>query len=187
MKAKSPKPLKKELSRWSIIIVAALNGCIPAPTVVMEPKIDTPTRSILSKVKREQMWSNYHKLICSSSFQDNWVAVLGQSCATLCQFLSRRMLDQLLLLLFPLPSKEIDATTFQPELSSAEENALRCAAGYVIHSIKEKLKREKIPMRDSMLYGLSDMCLQDNVIASSEIWLNAVDRGGLVHINHTAF
>ena len=42
-------------------------------------------------------------------------------------------------------------TTFQPELSSAEENALRYAAGYVMHSIKEKLKREKIPMRDAML------------------------------------
>ena len=83
--------------------------------------------------------------------------------------------------------QEIDATTFQPELFSVEENALRYAAGYVIHSIKEKLKREKIPMRDAMLYGLSDMCIQDNVIDSSENWLNAVDREGLVHINHTAF
>ena len=30
-------------------------------------------------------------------------------------------------------------------------------------------------------------CLQDNVTDSSENWLNAVDRGGLVHINHTTF
>ena len=88
------------------------------------------------------------------------------------------MLDQLLLLLFPLPNKENDATTLQPELSSAEENALRYAAGYVLHSIKDKVKREKHPMRDAVLYGLSDMCLQDNVIDSSENWLNAVDRGG---------
>ena len=42
-------------------------------------------------------------------------------------------------------------------------------------------------MRDAMLYGLSDMCLQDNVTDSSENWLNAVDRGGLVHINHKTF
>ena len=103
------------------------------------------------------MWSNYHKLICSSSFRDKWVAVLGQPCSTLSQYLSRRMLDQLVLLLFPLPSQEEGPTTLQPELTSAEENALRYAAGYVVCSIKEKQKKGKHPMREALLYGLSDV------------------------------
>ena len=65
--SKKSEAIKKELSRWSVIIVAALNGCIPALTVVMESKNDTPTRSILTKAKKEQMWSNYHtELICLS-------------------------------------------------------------------------------------------------------------------------
>ena len=34
-----------------------------------------------------------------------------------------------------------------------------------------------------MVCGLSDMCLPDDV----KTWLNAVDRGGLVHINHKLF
>ena len=41
--------------------------------------------------------------------------------------------------------------------------------------------------REALLYGLSDMCLKDDVDNMSENWLNAVDRGGLVHVNHTAF
>ena len=183
--SRKSEAVKKEIARWSVIIVAALNSCIPAPTVVMGSKSDT--HNILTKAKREQMWSNYHKLICSSSFRDKWVAVLGQPCSTLSQYLSRRMLDQLVLLLFPLPSKEDGPTTLQPELTSAEENALRYAAGYVIHSIKNKVKKGKHPLREALLYGLSDMCLKDDVDNTSENWLNAVDRGGLVHVNHTAF
>ena len=38
-----------------------------------------------------------------------------------------------------------------------------------------------------MLYGLSDMSQSDGIYNLSETWLNAVDRGGLTHINHTAF
>ena len=68
--SRKSEAVKQEISRWSIIIVAALNSCIPAPTVVMGSKSDTHTHNILTKAKREQMWSNYHKLICSSSFRD---------------------------------------------------------------------------------------------------------------------
>ena len=71
-------------------------------------------------------------------------------------------LDQLVLLLFSLPSQEESPTTLQPELTSAEGNALRYAAGYVVRSIKEKQKKGKHPMREALLYGLSDMCLKDD-------------------------
>ena len=49
---KSEAVKKKEISRWSVIIVAALNSCIPAPTVVMGSKSDTHTHNILTKAKR---------------------------------------------------------------------------------------------------------------------------------------
>ena len=132
------------------------------------------------------MWSNYHKLICSSSFRDNWIGVLGQSCPTLSQFLSRKMFDDLVLLLLPLSSKET-TTAIQPELTASEENALRYAAGYVVHAVQNKVKKRKDPMREAMLYGLSDMSQSDGICDSSETWLNTVDRGGLTHINHTTF
>ena len=38
-----------------------------------------------------------------------------------------------------------------------------------------------------MLCGLADMSQPDGIKNSSETWLTTVDRGGLVHINHTTF
>ena len=112
-------------------------------------------RQLLTKTQREEMWSNYHKLVCSTAFSDHWIGVLGQSCPTLSQFLSRKMFNDLVLLFLPLYSNE--TTTLQPELTAYEENALRYAAGYVVHAIKEKIKKGKDPMREAILYGLSDM------------------------------
>ena len=73
------------------------------------------------------------------------------------------------------------------EIDGHEENALRYAAGYVVRSVRDKLLKCRTTNRDAMLCGLSDMCLPDDVSHTSETWLNAVDRGGLVHINHTTF
>ena len=61
-----------ELCSWSNVIVAKLKECIPAPmtnkTTLAES--DSPCHNTLTKIKREKMWSNFHKLICSSSFRD---------------------------------------------------------------------------------------------------------------------
>ena len=67
------------------------------------------------------------------------------------------------------------------EIDGHEE---RYAAGYVV---RDKLLKCRTTNRDAILCGLSDMCLPDDVSHTSERWLNAVDRGGLVHINHTTF
>ena len=73
------------------------------------------------------------------------------------------------------------------EIDGHEENALRYAAGYVVQSVRDQLLKCRTTNRDAMLCGLSDMCLPDDVSHTSERWLNVVDRGGLVHINHTTF
>ena len=109
-------PNKEELSCWSSVIVAALKKCILNHTFV-ESATDgsSATHQFLTKITREEMWSNYHKLICSSSFRDNWIGVLGQSCPTLSQFLLRKMFNNLVLLLSPLFSKGTIIAA-QPEL-----------------------------------------------------------------------
>ena len=96
------------------------------------------------------------------------------------------MFDDLILLFLPLYSNET-TSTLQPELTAYEKNALRYAAGYVVHAIKEKIKKGKDPMREAILYGLSDMIQSDDVCDLSKTWLNAIDRGGLIRINHTTF
>ena len=170
---------REELACWSKTIVAKLHNCIPPPEL---NETAVPT---LTKTKRERMWSSFHEWISSSSFRDMWVAVLGQSCSTLSQYLTRKIFDDLIKFIYPLPDENASgAVILQPELTSDEENALRYAAGYVINSLEVKFKKHH---HSEMQYGLTDMTKSDGIIDSSENWLDSVDRGGLTHVNHTAF
>ena len=167
---------KDNLSHQSKEMVASLGDCIPALAT-----------GGLNKTQRQLMWAKYHALICSSKFKADWTIILGHRCAILFQFLSRQMLDQLLLHRYPLPQSS--SPGFPLELTSEEEKALRYAAGYIAVSIKKQLitSKQSHPMHTALLYGLDNMCIEDSVEDSSEDWLNFIDRGGLVHVNHTAF
>ena len=60
-------------------------------------------------------------------------------------------------------------------LTYEEENAIRYVGGYVIKSMRAKLKS---PQDDELTLGLDELCITDDVEpAESEEWLCSIDRG----------
>ena len=135
------------------------------------------------------MWSNYHHLISSKPFQDSWALFLKemgtQSSPTLYQFVTMQLMDVLIKQQFPLPA-EPGTHCFVPELSTAEENALRYVAGHVVRHTREKIESTGHAMQEALLHGLDELCLSHDGAQDSEEesqqWVTSVNRGGLVHV-----
>lgn len=77
-----------------------------------------------------------------------------------------------------------------PRLTENEENALRYVAGYVLKEVKGKLKVPRDDDKVSIVKSLMQNDAQSESMAgtsTSESWVKAVDRGGLVKITDSAF
>ena len=79
------------------------------------------------------------------------------------------------------------------ELTRAEENALRYAAGYVCKQDSKKLKSSTDPSKQD-LFLCMEMLRCDSAVDSecetsedSSLWMDIIDRGGLWHIKDDVF
>ena len=113
-----------------------------------------------------------------------------QSSPTLYQFVTMQLMDVLIKQQFPLPA-EPGTHCFVPELSTAEENALRYVAGYVVRHTREKIESTGHAMQEALLHGLDELCLShDDAQVSkeeSQQWVTSVNRGRLVHVTTDTF
>ena len=65
---------------------------------------------------------------------------------------------------------------------------LRYVGGYVCHKVCNKLKSSTLENRHDLILCVHDMCSHEvSEDEGTEHWLNAIDRGGLWHINDQTY
>ena len=199
---KLPTSFASDALKAATKIVASCENVVPAVFVKFSDTLDRSLRQCipraqgtLSKVQRQNMWSNYHCLISSKQFQESWRMFLKgmgtASSPSVYQFVTMQLMDALIKHQLPLPAGP-GIHGFTPELTTVEENALRYVAGYVVRHTKEKIESSGHTMRDTLLHALGELCSSHDAqdcenIDESEQWVNSVDRGGLVHVSSDTF
>ena len=81
-----------------------------------------------------------------------------------------------------------DETGCNKEITREEENVLRYVAGYICRKICDKLQATSLPHKDDLILCIHDMCGHDESEGEgTKDWINAVDRGGLWHVNDQTY
>lgn len=141
-----------------------------------------------SQEGRESFAVKLHKLRSSSAFANLWKVFLFPFNKEMAedpifyQYLTRVFINNYIKLNFPIPTMSPgDSSTFS--LTFEQSNALRYVAGYVCCKLYKKLKASK---KDDLLLGLEDMIDREHSDKgeASASWVNAIDRGGLVHVQN---
>ena len=167
-----------------------------AHALVQHIKLCIP-ENILRKSKsvRERMWESFHKLKCSSVFLDLWKSAFsamgrlaGDPTPVFFQFVTDTIMERLIPDSFPFGCS-CSNDSIEESLDYEERNALRYTAGYVLHSMVQKMKKGK--GNEEMLSELNriiDENKEDDVLDSdSREWAQSIDRGGLVRINDMVY
>ena len=168
-------------------IVELLRGCIK-PIKLLTSSKKTCTR------RRVKMWSSYHVVRTSQDYVDKWMAFLRDSstlpatqlCPVFFQYVGNQIFRQLVRdeCGFSLECSNLGTTE---QLTYEELNALRYTAGYVPRALQKKLFKHP-RQKDLQLY-LNELISDGSeaVSDSSDDWLTAVNRGGLIVVNNMAF
>ena len=144
--------------------------------------------------RMEKMWSNYHKLRVSDEYMSTWesflcVTVKADRCPTFYQHAGHTMFKNIVKETHPVHvgtqrEKAVD-------VSHEERSALWYAAGYIPRALRKKLHKlspDTHPHRDEMLLCILDWLDDgDEEHPDSHEWIEAVDRGGLIHMNNTFY
>ena len=155
-----------------------LFGCVASATYVH--------RTGKSNINHQKLWTEYHRLISCDKTRQLWkeflkVSIAASPCATLLCSAMQHCLDELIEESFNPALTEPTHCEYIEDLTQLEENALRYAAGCVVRSYK---KVKGLRMEKTLLSGLEDLSNPDEFgpddVGTS--WLQATDRGGLVHI-----
>ena len=147
------------------------------------------------RVNKERLWSEFHKLRLSEDFISHWKQFMTQiklkPYPLFFQHVTQKVFESIINKKFALA---LTASQNKPEEitrhTENEENALRYAAGYVLKEVKGKLKVPRDDNKVSIIKSLMQNDTQSESMAgtsTSESWVKAVDRGGLVKITDSAF
>ncbi len=148
-----------------------------------------------NKEEREQCLVRYHKLRSSTVFKNLWkvfLSPLGDNSIHIddpifFQYITRKVFNSYITQTFPIASNSSTAEILFA-LTFEESNALRYVAGYVCFNLYQKVIRSSNQKKEDLLLGIKDMIDDDDDhdnTDSSSSWVNAVDRGGLVHVHDT--
>ena len=83
-----------------------------------------------------------------------------------------------------------EPTTAPASLSSNEGNALRYAAGYIVHSVSKKIQKSSVIFKDDLASCCRKLVKERHNLheqGTAEEWTDLVDRGGLWHVHETTF
>ncbi len=107
------------------------------------------------------------------------------------QFVTHRMFKEVIKGRFILPNSRSQAG--QPSISNSitklEENAIRYVAGYVCRKVQDYFRSSKHPQKEDMILFISDFSGGHEVdeTKGTEEWTNAIDRGGVWHVNDDTY
>ena len=157
-------------------LVSDLNRCFEEPW----------SRSM--RQAREVMWERLFKLRSSQYFRDLWAKCLldaigcEPACPIFYQFVTDAVIEVLVKRNFPVSEVDSSATS-EASLDFEEQNALRYTAGYVMRNLKKKIRQSAHPLKEELLFCLSELAESHEESDESATWINAIDRGRLVHID----
>ena len=138
-------------------------------------------------LNEEKLWSTYHQLSISSSFQQVWERFLSVEQLPNEPLLYQYITDQVLELLLKSKLAITDESESTPmehtenHLTFEEQNAVRYIGSYVIRSLHQKTKDSGVK---HVLCELKDEGSKDG---PAQEWMNAIDRGGLTKITTEAY
>lgn len=136
-------------------------------------------------LNEERLWSTYHQLSISSSFQQVWERFLPAEQLPNEPLLYQYITDQVLELLLKSKLAITDESTplehSENHLTFEEQNAVRYIGGYVIRSLHQKTKDNGVK---HVLCELKD---EGSMDGPAQEWVNAIDRGGLTKITSEAY
>ena len=139
------------------------------------------------------MWSDYHKLCTSPTFADGWRDLFKRSLQLpsdvhIVQYVTHTIFKGVVRDTYPVSVPEHSSTT---SMTTEEEYALRYVAGFVCKNLRLRLERPSTTVpsikKDTAILLLSELSLGDEQENATAAWLNSVDRGGLLHVNDSAY
>ena len=164
-------------------LVSDVDRCFDPPKKVR-------IRGSMLQVRREAMWSSYHKLSTSDTFAKNWERFLTVSINSLpnpifYQYVTECVLKVKIKTLFPITAHPVNVRL--GTLSYEEKNALRYAAGYIPRAIRKKIAKSSNPAKQCIMLWLDDMLQSETEDHESDNWIKLVDRGGLNHVSNAMY
>lgn len=140
-------------------------------------------------LRREKMWREYHQIRTSDTFTSQWKTFLesaGQvDTPTFYQHVTHEFFKDMIKKKHQIELSESE--TDQP-MTLQEKNVLRYVAGHVCRKVQHQLSKSKVPEREDMVLFIVDLSGDESdEREGTEQWLNAIDRGGLWHVNDDTF
>ena len=137
-------------------------------------------KNVTESKDRTELWKNFYILRSSKQFCGKWreyLELLNLSNEPLFyQHVTLTLFDWILSNKFKNDARPSETSAV--EFTYEEENAIRYMGGYVIRKLKEK--------KDLDVDFLEDTD-KEYLHSHSTDWINAIDRGGLVHITDSCF
>ena len=142
------------------------------------------------KVQEEFMFRKYHELRTSDAFQKDWNTFLhltvGQTATpTFFQFVSHEIFKDTVKAKLEVPERVQDESS---QISKEEENALRYVSGYICRKVQATFKSSSLLHKDAMILFMCELSGDEwYEEQETEQWINAIDRGGLWHVNDNTY
>ncbi len=136
------------------------------------------------------MWTLYHGVRTSKDYQVVWASLASSSCSEvpplLSQFVGDRMFKEIIKRHYPI---DVSSKVVSPQTLTVEETyGLRYAAGYIVRSIKNKMKKSTHPLKKDILLCTFDLLDEGTENKhESQDWVHMIDRGGLTRVNNSTF
>ena len=126
---------------------------------------------------RTELWKKFYVLRRSKQWRE-YLELLNLSNEPLFfyQHLTLALFDQMLLDKFKDDARPLETSAI--EFTYEEENAIRYMGGYVIRKLREK---------KDLNVGFLEDSDKEYLHFHSTDWINAIDRGGLMHITDSCF
>ena len=143
-----------------------------------------------AKARREQMWERFFKYRASSEFSHKWISHLSavevSPTPIFYQFITDFIMEHFIKEHFPMMEQPMGSPT---TLDFEEHNAIRYTAGYVLRAIRSKIDCCSNPLKVELALCLEELREEagNSLSHASEEWLQAIDRGGLVHVNDITY
>ena len=140
------------------------------------------------------MWHQYHKFHTTQLFRKKWVDFGALSTSepaspVFYQYVTDVVFKELKQTHFPVVSQP--PTQRSVTITNKEANVIRCAAGYTLRAVREKVKKESHPLKKEMVLAIMEMVADEDEDndeqGPSTEWISLVDQGGLWHVINETF
>ena len=128
----------------------------------------------------------------SEAFQLDWVKFVQESVKrtpspVFFQYVTHEVFKCLIKEEYPVPDHDGNKNGESKEITREEENALRYVVGYACRKVCSKIQSSSLENKDDLIICVNDMCSREVNEDGTEDWLNAIDRGGLWHVNDQTY